>query len=87
MYCATEFILDGTDGIGSHFHILRSRTRFRCFRGRRVPFSCFASPYSFLAVARALDPILLFCDPELIFGVSEGVRAHFHVLRPYFRFR
>jgi hypothetical protein len=44
MFCAPELILSGTEGVGSYFHILRSRTRFRRYRGQRVQFSCFAVP-------------------------------------------
>jgi hypothetical protein len=42
MFCAPGLVFGSTEGVGSRFHILRSRTRFRRYRGRRVPFSCFA---------------------------------------------
>jgi hypothetical protein len=87
MFCATELILDGTDGLGSRFHVLRSRTRFRGFRGRQVPFSCFASPYTFSAVTRALGPVFMFCAPGHVFDGAEGVRSRLHVLRPRTHFR
>jgi hypothetical protein len=77
----------GTEGIGTHFHVLRSRIRFRRLRGRRVPFSCIASPYSFSAVPRASGLVLMFCAPELIFDGSEGVKSRFYVLRTHTRFR
>jgi hypothetical protein len=44
MFCAPGLVFDGTDGVGSRFHVLRARTRFGRYRGRRVPFSCFARP-------------------------------------------
>jgi hypothetical protein len=44
MFCATGLVFGGSEGVGSCFHILRSQTRFRRYRGRRVPFSCFARP-------------------------------------------
>jgi hypothetical protein len=44
MFCAPRLIFDGTEGVGSRFHVLRDRTRFRRYRGRRLPFSCFALP-------------------------------------------
>jgi hypothetical protein len=47
MFCATRLVFGGTEGVGSRFHVLRSRTRFRLYRGRRVPFSCSALPDSF----------------------------------------
>jgi hypothetical protein len=47
MFCAPELVFGGTKGAGSHFHVLRSMTRFRRRRVRRVPFSCFARPELF----------------------------------------
>jgi hypothetical protein len=44
MFCAPELIFGGTEGVGSRFHVLRSRTGFRRYRGRRVLFSSFARP-------------------------------------------
>jgi hypothetical protein len=44
MFYAPGLIFGGTEGVGTHFHILRARTNFRRYRGRRVPFSCFALP-------------------------------------------
>jgi hypothetical protein len=37
IFCAPGVVLGGTDGVGSHFHVLRARTHFRRYRGRRVP--------------------------------------------------
>jgi hypothetical protein len=78
IFCATGLVFAGSEGVRSSFHVLRSRTHFRRFRGRRVPFSCFALPNMFLGVSRAS------C---LVFGGTEGVGSHFHVLRalPHFR--
>jgi hypothetical protein len=53
LFCAPELIFGGTEGVGSRFHVLRSRNRFQRYRGHRVPFSCFALPNSFSAVPRA----------------------------------
>jgi hypothetical protein len=44
MFDAPGLIFDVTEGVDTRFHILRSRTRFRRYRGRRVSFSCFAIP-------------------------------------------
>jgi hypothetical protein len=49
-----------TEGVGSRFQVLRFRTRFRRYRGRRVPFSCFALPTSFSAVTMASAPDFIF---------------------------
>jgi hypothetical protein len=41
LFCTPGPIFGGTYGVGSRFHVLRSRNHFRRFRGRRVSFSCF----------------------------------------------
>jgi hypothetical protein len=63
MFCAPGVVVSGTEGVRSHFHVLRVRTRFRRYRGRRVTFSFFALPDSFSAVMRASGPVFLFCAP------------------------
>jgi hypothetical protein len=87
MFCAPRLIFSGTEGVSSCFHVVRSRTRFRRYRGRRVPFSCFALPDSISAVPSASGPIFVFCAPRLIFGDTEGVGSCFHVLRSRTHFR
>jgi hypothetical protein len=87
MSCATGLVLSGNEGVESHFHVLRSRTRFRRYRGRRVPFSCFALPDTFSGVTRSSGPVFMFCTPELVFGGTEGVGSLFHILRARTRFR
>jgi hypothetical protein len=86
-FCVPELFFGGTEGVGSRFHVLRSRTRFRRYRGRRVKFSCFACPDSFSAVPRALGPFFMFCAHGLFFGGTEGVGSRFHVLRSGTHFR
>jgi hypothetical protein len=61
MFCAPRLVFGGTKGVVSRFHVLRYRTHFRRYRGRRVPFSCIARPDSFLAVLRASGPVFIFC--------------------------
>jgi hypothetical protein len=87
MFCAPGLIFGNTEGVGSRFHILRSRTYSRRYRGRRVPFSCFACPDSFSALPRVSVPFLMFCAPEIIFGGIEGVGSRFHILRSLTYFR
>jgi hypothetical protein len=81
IYCALGPVSGGTEGVGSCFHVLRSRTRFRWYRERRVPISRFALSDSFWAVPWASCPVVMFCAPELILGGIEGVGSNFHVLR------
>jgi hypothetical protein len=87
MFCAPVLIFDGTEGVGSRFHVLRSRTRFRRYRGRWVLFSCFALPYSFSTVPRASGLVFMFCAPVLVFGGTECVGSRFNVFRSRTCFR
>jgi hypothetical protein len=64
-----------------------ARTRFRRYRGRQISFSCFARPETFSTVSRASCPVFMFCAPEFVFGSSEGVGPHFHILCTQNRFR
>jgi hypothetical protein len=81
MFCVPEIIFGGTEGARSRFHVLRARTRFRRYRGSRVPFSCFVRPKSFSAVPRAPGPVFMFLAPGLVFGGTVGVGFRSHVLR------
>jgi hypothetical protein len=87
MFCAPGLIFGDTEGVGSHFHVLRARTHFRRYRRRLILFSCFALPDSFSVVPTALGLIFIFFAPGLVFVGSEGVVSSFHVLRPRIRFR
>jgi hypothetical protein len=96
MFCAPGLIFGSTEGVRSRFHVLRARTHFRRYRGRRVPFkcftlpdsfSCFAPPDSFSEVPRASGPFLTFCAPGLILSGTDGVGSLFHVLRSQTHFR
>jgi hypothetical protein len=87
MFSAPGLIFGGTEGVGSCFHVSRARTRFRRYRGRWHSFSCFALPNSFSAVPSVSGPFFMFCAPELVFGRTEGVGSHFHVLRARTCFR
>jgi hypothetical protein len=87
MFYAPGLIIGGTEGIGSRLHILRSQTRFRRYRGRRVPYSCFARSDTFSAVQRASVLVFMFCALGLVFRSTKGVRSRFHILRARTRFR
>jgi hypothetical protein len=86
-FCPPRLIFDGTESVGSRFHILRARTHFRRYRGRPVLFSSFERPDSFSAVPRASGPVIMFCAPELVFGGTSGVVSRFYVLRTLTYFR
>jgi hypothetical protein len=86
-FCTPELIFGGIEGVRSFFQVLLSRTRFRRYRGRRVPFSCFAFPGSFSAVPSASGPFFMFCVAGLVFGGVECVGSRFHVLLSWTRFQ
>jgi hypothetical protein len=44
MFCVPVLVFGCTVVVGSRFHVLRSRTHFRRYRGSRDPFSCLALP-------------------------------------------
>jgi hypothetical protein len=87
MFHAPEFIFTGTEGTGSRFNVLRSRTHFNRYRGPRVPYSCFSLPESFSEVPRATGPVFMFCAPRLFLGGTEIVGSRFHVWCTRTRFR
>jgi hypothetical protein len=87
MFCAHGPVFGGTEGVRSRFHVLRALTHFLRYRGRRVPFPCFALQDSFSEVPRASGSVFMFCAPGLVFGGTEGVVSLFHVLRSRTRFR
>jgi hypothetical protein len=66
---------------GSFFNVLRAHTRFRQYRGRRVPFSYFARPDSFSVILRESGPDFI------VFGGTEGVGSRFHVFPAQTHFR
>jgi hypothetical protein len=86
LFCAPAIVFGGTEGVGSRFHVLFSRTRFRRCRVRQGPFSCFACPESFSTVPSASCPVFMFCAPRLFFDGTKAVRSRFHVLCSQTRF-
>jgi hypothetical protein len=87
MFCAPGLVFDGSEGVGSRFNVLRTRTRFRLYVWHRVPFSCFALSDTFSAVLRASGPVFMFCAPRLALCEAVGVGSGFHVLRALTHFR
>jgi hypothetical protein len=79
LFCVPVHFFGVTEGVGTRFHVLHSRTHFRRFRGRRFLFSCFASLHSFSAVTRMSGPVFVFCAPRLVFGGTGGVGSIFPI--------
>jgi hypothetical protein len=77
MFCPPELDFSVNEGVGSRFHVLRSRTRFRRYGQRRITFSCFAHPDSFSVVSRASGPILMFKRSQTCFRLYRRHRVPF----------
>jgi hypothetical protein len=87
MFCAPGLIFGSTEGFGSCFDVLHTRTSFRRYRGCRVLLTSFACPDSFSSVPMALGPIFMFCAPGLVFGGTEGFGSRFYVFHAQTCFR
>jgi hypothetical protein len=81
MFGAPGLVFGGNVGVGFRFHVLRSRISFRRYRGRRVPFSCFALPDLFSALPGASGVVFMFCGAGLFFDGTGVVGSLFHLLR------
>jgi hypothetical protein len=79
--------IPSSKSFGYRFHVLRFRTRFRRYRGHRVPCSCFSLSDPFSTVPTASGAVLMFCAPRLNFGGTKGVGFCLNVLRCRNRFR
>jgi hypothetical protein len=82
VFCAPGRIFSGTKGVGSRFHVLRSRTRFRRYRLCRVPFSCFALPGPFRRYRRRLVPLSCFAPPDTFLTVPKALGPVFMFCAP-----
>jgi hypothetical protein len=86
MFCTLGFVFGGTEGFGSRFHALQSRTHFRRYRRRPIPLSCFPLPDIF-GGTKGVGSLFNIFAPRLIFGGTKGVRSRFHVFRSRTHFR
>jgi hypothetical protein len=77
MFCVPRHIFGGAEGIGSCFNALRSWTRFRRYRGSRLPSSCFTLPDSFSAVLRVSSPVLMFALPDSFSAIMRASTPDF----------
>jgi hypothetical protein len=85
MCCAPGWIIDGIEGVGSSFHISRSRARFQRNRGRQAQFSCFALPDPFSMIPRAPVQVFIFFALWFVFGgIGRQVQFSCFALRDPF---
>jgi hypothetical protein len=71
MFYAPGLVFSGTHGVGSRFQVLRAWTRFRRYRGRQVPFQCFALPDTFSTERMASGPVFFFACPDSFSAVPR----------------
>jgi hypothetical protein len=76
-----------SEGVESCFNVLRAQTRFQRYRGRWVPFSCFACPESFSGEPRAFGLVFMFFTLGHVSGGADGVGSRFPDLISRSRFR
>jgi hypothetical protein len=79
MFCAPALIIGRTEGADFRFHVLRSRTRFGRYRGRRVPFSCFCAPERVFGGTEDVGSRFHGWRSWSRFDGPEGVGSRFHV--------
>jgi hypothetical protein len=72
MLCAPGLVFGDTEAVGSRFQVLRSVTRFRRYRGRRVPFSCFELPDLFLRHQGRRVPFSCFALQDSFWAVPRA---------------
>jgi hypothetical protein len=82
MFCRPRPIFGDTEGVVSHFRVLRARTHFRRYRGRRVLFSCHALPNSFSAVLGRRVPFPCFSFPDIFSTVLRASNLVFMFCAP-----
>jgi hypothetical protein len=79
MFYDTRLILGDNEGVRSRFPILRSRTHFRRYRRRRVPFSYFVIPDSFSTGGG----IFIFISIKIFFTHALSMHIKFFLPIPY----
>jgi hypothetical protein len=77
MFCAPGHVFGGAEYVGSRFHVLCAQTRYWRYRGRRLPFSCFALPDSFSVVMGDVSPVFMICATGAHFRQYRGRRFPF----------
>jgi hypothetical protein len=82
LFCAPGLVFGGTEGIGSHFHVFRSRTHFPRYRRRRVRFSCFALPKSFSTVSMHRVPLSCYALHDSFSALPRASGAVFMFCAP-----
>jgi hypothetical protein len=78
MFCASGLVFRRNEGVGFRFHVLRSRSPFPRYRGRRVPFSSFALPDSFFASTAGIESRFHALRARTRFQRYRGRRLPFH---------
>jgi hypothetical protein len=73
MFCTPGLIFGGTESVPSRFYVVRSRTCFRRYRGRRVPFHVLRSRTHFRWYRGRWVPFSCFMLPESFSAVPGAL--------------
>jgi hypothetical protein len=76
MFCAPGLVFGGSEDVGSRFHVLRSRTRFRRFRGRR-PVFMFCAPRLIFSATEDVSSHFHVLRSRTCFSRYRGCRVPF----------
>jgi hypothetical protein len=87
MFCASGPMIDRTEGVGSCFHVSRSRTRFRWYRGCRASFHVLRSLLIFGGTKGTIVSCFYILHYILVLDGIEGVGYCFLDLRSQNRLR
>jgi hypothetical protein len=72
MFCSSGLVFGGTEDVRSRFYVLRSRTRFRRYRGCEVPFSCFYTRTRFRRYRGCRVPFSYFALPDSFLAIPRA---------------
>jgi hypothetical protein len=72
IFCVPGLVLGGTEGVRSRLHVFRSRTRFRLYRGRQVPFSYLHARTRFRRYRGRRVPFSCFALPDSFSAVPRA---------------
>jgi hypothetical protein len=87
MFCTPGVVFDGTEGVSSCFHVLCSRTHFRRYRGRQIPFSCFCCRTHFRRYRGRRLPFPSFSFPDSFSAIPRASSPIFMFCAPRLIFR
>jgi hypothetical protein len=81
MFCAPKLIFDGTECVGSRFHVFSPTDSISTVPRASGPVFMFCVPRFIFDETEGVGSGFHVLRYGLVFGVTKGVGSHFHVLR------